>query len=105
MACGGHVLNGSGRTPREGSVLSFLKAEWQVSSTGSVPWVSSLYVQSEAVHEINGQNYVNHQTEGLSTDFIGKKRCRNLLLLSLILSYSSTKENVFDFIVCIFLCR
>jgi hypothetical protein len=27
MACGGHVLNGSGRTPREGSVLSFLKAE------------------------------------------------------------------------------
>jgi len=28
----------------EGSVLSFLKAEWKVSDTGSAHWASSLYV-------------------------------------------------------------
>jgi hypothetical protein len=28
-------------TPMEGSVLSFLKAEWKVSDTGSVHWASS----------------------------------------------------------------
>jgi hypothetical protein len=30
------------------------------------------------MHEIIGQKYVNHQAEGFSTDFIGKKRWRNL---------------------------
>jgi hypothetical protein len=28
--------------PMEGSVLSFLKAEWKVSDTGSAHWASSL---------------------------------------------------------------
>jgi hypothetical protein len=28
----------------EGSVLSFLKAEWKVSDTGSAHWASSLYI-------------------------------------------------------------
>jgi hypothetical protein len=30
----------------EGSVLSFLKAEWKVSDTGSAHWASSLLFQS-----------------------------------------------------------
>jgi hypothetical protein len=30
--------------PMEGSVLSFLKAEWKVSDTGSVGWASSLII-------------------------------------------------------------
>jgi hypothetical protein len=30
----------------EGSVLSFLKAEWKVSDTGSAHWASSLFVLS-----------------------------------------------------------
>jgi hypothetical protein len=29
--------------PMEGSVLSFLNAEWKVSDTGSAHWASSLY--------------------------------------------------------------
>ena len=41
-------------------------------------WASNLDVQSGAVHEINGQKYGNQQAEGMPTDFIGKKRCRNL---------------------------
>ena len=28
----------------EGSVLSFLKAEWKVSDTGSAHWASSFYI-------------------------------------------------------------
>ena len=64
--------------PREGTVLSLLNAEWKVSDTGSSHWASSLDVQSETMHEIIGQKYVNHQAEGFSTDFIGKKRWRNL---------------------------
>ena len=31
------------KAPMEGSVLSFLKAEWKVSDTGSVHWASSFY--------------------------------------------------------------
>jgi hypothetical protein len=49
-----------------------------VSATGSSNWASSLNVQSETVHELIGHLDVNHQAEGLSTDFIGKKRCINL---------------------------
>ena len=49
-----------------------------MSDTGSSHCASSLDVQSETVQEIIGQKYVNHQAEGLSTDFIGKKRCRNI---------------------------
>jgi hypothetical protein len=30
--------------PMEGSVLSFLKAEWKVSDTGSTHWASSIIV-------------------------------------------------------------
>ena len=31
--------------PMEGSVLSFLKAEWKVSDTGSAHWASSLFLK------------------------------------------------------------
>ena len=31
------------KAPMEGSILSFLKAEWKVSDTGSAHWASSLY--------------------------------------------------------------
>jgi hypothetical protein len=31
----------------EGSVLSFLKAEWKVSDTGSAHWASSCNLQSQ----------------------------------------------------------
>jgi hypothetical protein len=45
------------------------------------------------VHEINGQTYVNHQTEGLSTDFIGKKRCRNLRMTPELQSVDNSQVN------------
>jgi hypothetical protein len=53
----------SSEAPREGTVLSLLKAEWKMSDTGSSHWASSLDVQSETVHEIIGQKYVNHQAK------------------------------------------
>jgi hypothetical protein len=33
------------------------------------------------MHEIIGEKFVNHQAEGLSTDFIGKKRSYNWLIM------------------------
>jgi hypothetical protein len=35
-----------GEAPMEGSVLSFLKAEWKVSDTGSAHWASSFNLSS-----------------------------------------------------------
>jgi hypothetical protein len=32
-------------TPMEGSVLSFLKAEWKVNDTGSAHWASSYFIE------------------------------------------------------------
>ena len=37
----------------EGSVLSFLKAEWKVSDTGSAHWASSLVLPFEISYELN----------------------------------------------------
>jgi hypothetical protein len=33
------------------------------------------------MHEIIGEKFVNHQAEGLSTDFIGEKRSYNWLIM------------------------
>jgi hypothetical protein len=38
----------------EGSVLSFLKAEWKVSDTGSTHWASSFVLQD--IYELNPGN-------------------------------------------------
>jgi hypothetical protein len=39
--------------PMEGSVLSFLKAEWKVSDTGSAHWIWSSGYRGEDFLEIN----------------------------------------------------
>ena len=36
----------------EGSVLSFLKAEWKVSDTGSAHWISSILLVAHQIHHI-----------------------------------------------------
>ena len=41
-------LVGSNVECMEGSILSFLKAEWKVSDTGSAHWASSYYSNSTA---------------------------------------------------------
>jgi hypothetical protein len=40
--------------PMEGSVLSFLKAEWKVSDTGSAHWASGLIIK----YQQNEEGYV-----------------------------------------------
>jgi hypothetical protein len=50
-------LSGLWGAPMEGSVLSFLKAEWKVSDTGLAHWASSWLTKH---FEINGQiSYLN----------------------------------------------
>jgi hypothetical protein len=46
--------------PMEGSVLSFLKAEWKVSDTGSAHWASSfaLFFKLQILHLITVELYI-----------------------------------------------
>jgi hypothetical protein len=42
--------------PMEGSVLSFLKAEWKVSDTGSSHWASSCYHHQKVIDHVHANH-------------------------------------------------
>jgi hypothetical protein len=61
----------------EGSVLSFLKAEWKVSDTGSTHWASSFVLQD--IYELNPGN---PQKNTLNTGKNGHQKKKKKFLFS-----------------------
>jgi len=54
----------------EGSVLSFLKAEWKVSDTGSAHWASSFHLFQMKFVVINADNLFNAYCNRVTSLFV-----------------------------------
>ena len=57
----------------EGSVLSFLKAEWKVSDTGSAHWASSLHFIVQNKKNFNASHIYTSKDKGKNTHKQDKK--------------------------------
>jgi len=80
----------------EGCVLSFLKAEWKVSDTGSAHWASSLYLKAWTVSKLCSYRHTLQPAINEMIEMVNKEEFTNSLSMLGLTSISKTENAAKD---------